>query len=156
MNDALLFRKYGPADLDAQYNNRAAVPEHVELFEEWVEDSIRLLERFEHRLNVAYGSSEAEKLDIIMPPGDGLHPMLESVALRLPAQATLRRANGRSAAREEKNTADETSKVEHVGRSVLAQRAVRRTRPTQRRPTADDASRKRCGRPGVTGSGSQT
>ena len=75
MNDALLFRKYGPAGLDAQYNNRAAVPEHVELFEKWVEDSIRLLERFEHRLNVAYGSSETEKLDIIMPPGDGLHPI---------------------------------------------------------------------------------
>jgi len=75
MNDTFLFRNYGPAALDAPYNNRVAVPEHVELFEGWTEDSIRLLERFEHRLNVAYGSSKMEKLDIIMPPGDGLHPV---------------------------------------------------------------------------------
>ena len=33
MNDTLLFRNYTLADLDAQYNNRAAVPEHGELFE---------------------------------------------------------------------------------------------------------------------------
>ena len=59
MNDTLLFRGYGPADLDVQYNNRADVPEHVELYEGWTQDGIRLLERFEHRLEVGYRSSEA-------------------------------------------------------------------------------------------------
>ena len=66
MNDTLLFRGYGPADLDAQYNNRADVPEHVELYEGWTQDGIRLLECFEHRLDVAYASSEeVTRLDAI-------------------------------------------------------------------------------------------
>ena len=66
MNDTLLFRDYGPADLDAYYNNRAAVPEHVELYEELAQDGIRRLVRFEHRLDVAYESSEAvTRLDAI-------------------------------------------------------------------------------------------
>jgi len=75
MTDDTVFGTYDQAGLDAQYNNRAAVPEHVQLVENWVQNGQALISEFEHRLDVPYGSGEAEKLDIILPKSPGPHPV---------------------------------------------------------------------------------
>jgi arylformamidase len=53
-----------PAWLDAQYNNRARIPEHPQTFERWNRDSVIARERTSRRLDIAYGSSAAETLDV--------------------------------------------------------------------------------------------
>jgi arylformamidase len=53
-----------PAWLDSQYNNRARIPEHPQLFERWSRDSAIARDRSSRRLDVAYGPGPAETLDI--------------------------------------------------------------------------------------------
>ena len=53
-----------PAWLDAQYNNRALVPEHGQFFERWARDSKAARERLTSLLDVAYGHCPGETLDI--------------------------------------------------------------------------------------------
>lgn len=53
-----------PAWLDAQYNNRALVPEHAQHFERWARDSGVARERLTCLLDVAYGHGPGETLDI--------------------------------------------------------------------------------------------
>jgi arylformamidase len=64
MSNAIVFRDYGRAALDAQYDNRAAVPEHVEHVARWQRDSQLALSELEYKLDVAYGSGSAETLDV--------------------------------------------------------------------------------------------
>ena len=56
--------RYDPKWLNVQYDNRARVPDHGRIFERWSRDSEIARERFSRRLDVAYGSSPAETLDI--------------------------------------------------------------------------------------------
>ena len=53
-----------PAWLDAQYNNRARIPEHPAMFERWARDSAIARDRTSRRLDIAYGPHVAETLDV--------------------------------------------------------------------------------------------
>jgi arylformamidase len=75
VTDSAVFKTYDQASLDAQYNNRAAVLKHIQIVESWARDGQSLLAEFEHRLNVPYGGTEAEKLDIILPKSPAPHPI---------------------------------------------------------------------------------
>ena len=55
---------HDPAWLDAQYNNRALVPEHARYFERWARESRAARERLGGLLNVAYGHGAGETLDV--------------------------------------------------------------------------------------------
>lgn len=50
--------------LDAQYNNRARIPEHAALFERWGQASALARQRLSRRLDIAYGSEAGETLDL--------------------------------------------------------------------------------------------
>jgi arylformamidase len=53
-----------PAWLDAQYNNRARIPEHERIFEQWTKASALARDGLSRRLDVAYGLRTKERLDI--------------------------------------------------------------------------------------------
>ena len=53
-----------PAWLDAQYNNRARIPEHPQTFERWTRDALIARERSARRLDIAYGQHASETLDV--------------------------------------------------------------------------------------------
>jgi len=53
-----------PAWLDVQYNNRARIPDHQQLFDRWSRDSAIARDRSSRRLDVAYGPGSAETLDV--------------------------------------------------------------------------------------------
>ena len=52
------------AALDKLYNNRLLVPECLEILQRWTQDSAAVRQAADCKLNVAYGQSEGEKLDI--------------------------------------------------------------------------------------------
>jgi arylformamidase len=64
MSAEILYRGYDRAGLDTQYNARAAVPEHVEYVERWQREGAATLHAHSHKLDIAYGPSAAEKLDV--------------------------------------------------------------------------------------------
>jgi arylformamidase len=55
---------FDPAWLDAQYNNRARIPEHASIFARWGRGSEVARDRSACHLNIAYGGSKAETLDV--------------------------------------------------------------------------------------------
>lgn len=60
---------FDPAWLDAQYNNRALVPEHGQILERWTRDSAAARQKLRHALiDVAYGHGPGETLDIFPAP----------------------------------------------------------------------------------------
>ena len=76
MNDA---QRSDPAWLDAQYNNRALVPEHPRYFERWAADSRRARDGLVGLLDLAYGLEAGETLDLFparRPDGAPLAPVL--------------------------------------------------------------------------------
>ena len=56
--------RFDPAWLDEQYNNRARIPEHPQIFERWEKASALAREGLSRRLDVAYGDGPNETLDI--------------------------------------------------------------------------------------------
>lgn len=70
-----VYREFGQAALDAQYNCRAMVPEHPRHIEGWARDSqAARTARPEARLDLAYGPDERERLDLFpAQPGAPLH-----------------------------------------------------------------------------------
>lgn len=64
MSAESLYRGYDRAGLHTQYNARAAVPEHVEHVERWQREGAVALRIHPHKLDIAYGPSPAEKLDV--------------------------------------------------------------------------------------------
>ena len=60
-----------PAWLDVQYDNRARVPDHPRLFEQWARESAIARERFSRRLDIAYGETPAETLDLFPSVREG-------------------------------------------------------------------------------------
>ncbi|MFQ5936394.1 MAG: alpha/beta hydrolase [Acidiferrobacterales bacterium] len=64
MSAEVIFREYDRAALDTQYNNSAAVPEHVEHSARWTHDGAAALGEFAHQLDIGYGPSSAETLDV--------------------------------------------------------------------------------------------
>ena len=57
--------------LDRMYNNRLLVPEHAAHFARWADDSRKARERLPCRLDISYGASPGETLDIF-PVGQGV------------------------------------------------------------------------------------
>lgn len=69
-----VFRDYDQAGLDAQYDNRAKVPEFPEYMDRWQRLSVETRERLSGQLNVAFGPSADETLDIFPgQPGAPVH-----------------------------------------------------------------------------------
>ncbi len=60
-----------PSWLDAQYDNRARVPDHPAIFERWRQASQLVREQTRCELDVPYGEGAAEKLDVFHPPREG-------------------------------------------------------------------------------------
>jgi arylformamidase len=60
-------RTQDPAWLEAQYNNRARVPGHAQILARWAQDSQAARATQNCRLDVAYGNSDAERLDVFSP-----------------------------------------------------------------------------------------
>lgn len=63
---------------DAQYNNRARIPDHAEVFERWRAASALARTQAGVRLDLRYGGGEGETLDLFAPtvPVAGLAPVL--------------------------------------------------------------------------------
>lgn len=57
-------RQRDPAWLAAQYNNRARVPGHGEILARWAQDSAAVRSSVPCQLDVSYGDSAAERLDV--------------------------------------------------------------------------------------------
>ncbi|MFQ5971562.1 MAG: alpha/beta hydrolase [Alphaproteobacteria bacterium] len=60
---------YDQQALDAQYNNRARVPEAAEHLVFYESESARVREALSCHLKVPYGESEPERLDVFLPAG---------------------------------------------------------------------------------------
>ena len=59
-----------PAWLTAQYNNRARIPEHAQIFERWAQASALAREQPACRIDVPYGPGAAQTLDVF-PAANG-------------------------------------------------------------------------------------
>lgn len=59
--------KYSPAELEAQYNNRAAVPEYVDIFARWRRGSDRTRAEMTNQLELQYGTDPRQRLDLFLP-----------------------------------------------------------------------------------------
>jgi len=60
-------RKLDPAWLDAEYNNRELVPEHADIFARWARESASARASRPCVLDLPYGDSAAETLDVFAP-----------------------------------------------------------------------------------------
>ena len=63
-----------PAWLDREYNNRALVPEHVDIFARWARDSAVARQAPGALIDVPYGSGAGEMIDIFPAEGGGAAP----------------------------------------------------------------------------------
>ena len=61
-----------PAWLDRMYNNRALVPDHASHFSRWAQTSAQTRSSQPCTLDIAYGQSAGEKLDVF--PADRAAP----------------------------------------------------------------------------------
>jgi arylformamidase len=59
------------AMLDAQYNLRAAVPEHLTYFARYEAESAALRARWSGRLDLSYGSTPRQAIDLFLPDASG-------------------------------------------------------------------------------------
>lgn len=57
-------RRLSPAWLDAQYNNRARIPEHASILKHWADASARAYELPGWVCDLAYGEDASERLDV--------------------------------------------------------------------------------------------
>ncbi len=64
MSGEAIYRGYDRAALDAQYNNRARIPEYVDYFERWLAWSAETRAALPGARDVAYGALPVETLDI--------------------------------------------------------------------------------------------
>jgi len=65
------YGRYMAAELEVQYNNRAAVPEHPAIVAGWAERSATLRARLACRLDLRYGPGDRETLDLFPAAHDG-------------------------------------------------------------------------------------
>jgi len=63
--------RLSPGWLDAQYNNRARIPEHPEILREWTDRSAEARARLPCALDLVYGSDPSERLDVFTPRAQG-------------------------------------------------------------------------------------
>ncbi|MCE2692405.1 MAG: alpha/beta hydrolase, partial [Rubrivivax sp.] len=67
-------RKQDPAWLAAQYNNRARVPGHAGILARWARDSQVIRDTRPCQLDLAYGDTPAERLDVFRPSDTAREP----------------------------------------------------------------------------------
>jgi arylformamidase len=60
---------FDPAWLDAQYNNRARIPEHPQIFARWADESRQARQALSPALDVRYGPAAEETLDVFAAAG---------------------------------------------------------------------------------------
>jgi arylformamidase len=58
-----------PEYYEAQYNNRVLVPEHPQIFVRWASESAKVRNNSRCELDLEYGTSYLEKLDLFFPEG---------------------------------------------------------------------------------------
>jgi arylformamidase len=63
--------EHTPDWFDTQYNNRARIPEHPEIFARWAKASELTRDRSACEIDVPYGEDASEKLDVFMTPRPG-------------------------------------------------------------------------------------
>ena len=63
---AMLYREMDRAQLDAAYNNSAAVPERDAIVADWTARSARVRREYVGRLELAYGDTPRERLDLFL------------------------------------------------------------------------------------------
>ena len=63
-----LYRGMDRGEIDRQLNLRARWPEHTDFFARWAADSAAALARLGGHVNLAYGTSAGETLDLFLPP----------------------------------------------------------------------------------------
>ncbi len=61
--------RFDPAWLDAQYNNRARIPEHAQIFDRWARASAHAREQAACRIDLPYGDGPNETLDVFPSAG---------------------------------------------------------------------------------------
>lgn len=66
-----IFGPYDQAALDAQYNNRALVPNFAAHLEQWARESEAVRRRLSCSLGIAYGSAPLERLDLFPAQRNG-------------------------------------------------------------------------------------
>ena len=66
-------------DYEVEYNNRARVPEHGEIFARWQRDAAAYRDRMKAdenaELGLAYGTSARQKVDLFFPDATGHTPL---------------------------------------------------------------------------------
>ena len=66
-------------DYDVEYNNRARVPEHADIFARWTREAAAYRERAQAEenaeLGLAYGTSARQKVDLFFPDATGHTPL---------------------------------------------------------------------------------
>ena len=62
-----IYNGYDQAGIDAQYNTRLAVPNHMEIIDRWVQDSETARATQSMRQNLSYGPHKLETLDLFYP-----------------------------------------------------------------------------------------
>jgi arylformamidase len=66
-------------DYEVEYNNRARVPEHPQIFARWAADAAAYRERMKAEenaeLGLAYGTSERQRVDLFIPDATGHTPL---------------------------------------------------------------------------------
>lgn len=72
---AVVYGNYEQSALDAQYDMRAAIPAFADFVVRWNEWSAEARRALPCTLDVVYGASDAEKLDIFHAPGDAPGPV---------------------------------------------------------------------------------
>jgi arylformamidase len=70
------WREYTPGELDSQYDNRSAVPNHPEIFREWERRSRVVYERVGGGRDLVYGPHPRQTLDLFVPDGLSIRPPL--------------------------------------------------------------------------------
>ena len=59
-----------PEEIEREYNNRLAVPEHPKFFERWENDSAYAKRTLACRLDIAYGPDPRQRFDLFPAPGE--------------------------------------------------------------------------------------
>ena len=57
-------RRHSPAWFDAQYNNRARIPEHPAILRHWYDESVSARKAYPEMVEHAYGADATERLDV--------------------------------------------------------------------------------------------
>lgn len=72
----IVYRDWDQARLDAEVNLRARWPEHAEFIDRWARDSAAVRGQRHGLVDLAYGSSPGERLDLFPVPGAEAAPVL--------------------------------------------------------------------------------